>query len=233
MRHRRTGVILLMGSIAGWHAVAAGGPYSSTKFALEGICPLYERTRTCFGELQGTNSQDLANLKLGAAEALGQEVNSLGIRVHLFVLGRFRTDILDQKYKRENLNSKDDFADYEQVKKQLVEMQAASHKVQPGDPLRAAERIVDVARLENLREEHARNLPLRIPLGAEATAIMRRKCQETLNVLDNWAEFSSSADYPEASETPAYYNRLSECLFIHSILLLRILSAYFLQALHG
>jgi NAD(P)-dependent dehydrogenase (short-subunit alcohol dehydrogenase family) len=36
MRSQRSGVILFMGSIAGWHGVAAGGPYSASKFAIEG-----------------------------------------------------------------------------------------------------------------------------------------------------------------------------------------------------
>ncbi len=36
MRLRRSGIILFMGSIAGWHGVAAGGSYSASKFALEG-----------------------------------------------------------------------------------------------------------------------------------------------------------------------------------------------------
>jgi NAD(P)-dependent dehydrogenase (short-subunit alcohol dehydrogenase family) len=36
-RKARSGVILFMGSIAGWHGVGAGGPYSVSKFALEGV----------------------------------------------------------------------------------------------------------------------------------------------------------------------------------------------------
>ena len=28
-----------MGSISGWHGVGAGGPYSASKFALEGVVP--------------------------------------------------------------------------------------------------------------------------------------------------------------------------------------------------
>lgn len=36
MRRGRSGTILFMGSIAGWHSVAAGGAYSATKCALEG-----------------------------------------------------------------------------------------------------------------------------------------------------------------------------------------------------
>lgn len=37
MRSRRSGTIIFMSSIAGWLGVAAGGPYSASKFALEGI----------------------------------------------------------------------------------------------------------------------------------------------------------------------------------------------------
>jgi NAD(P)-dependent dehydrogenase (short-subunit alcohol dehydrogenase family) len=35
-RKARSGVILFMGSIAGWVEVGASGPYSTSKFALEG-----------------------------------------------------------------------------------------------------------------------------------------------------------------------------------------------------
>lgn len=35
-RKARSGVILFMSSIAGWVGAGAGGPYSASKFALEG-----------------------------------------------------------------------------------------------------------------------------------------------------------------------------------------------------
>jgi NAD(P)-dependent dehydrogenase (short-subunit alcohol dehydrogenase family) len=37
MRLKRSGAIFFMGSISGWHGVAAGGAYSASKFALEGV----------------------------------------------------------------------------------------------------------------------------------------------------------------------------------------------------
>ncbi|KAM0199333.1 hypothetical protein ACHAQD_009550 [Fusarium lateritium] len=175
MRRRRSGVILFMGSISGWHSVAAGGAYSATKFALE-----------------------------GAAESLSKEVGSLGIRVHILVLGRFRTDILNAENKKGTLSSQSDFQDYDTVKKELADVQEASRGLQPGDPVKAAERIVDVARLENLTKEQQQNMPLRIPLGAEATSVMRKKAHETLSLLEDWSDFAGSADYPNAKAVPAY-----------------------------
>lgn len=37
MRSRRSGTVIFMSSIAAWLGVAVGGPYSASKFALEGI----------------------------------------------------------------------------------------------------------------------------------------------------------------------------------------------------
>ena len=54
----------------------------------------------------------------GAAEALSEQVDPLGIRVHAFVLGRFRTDILNAENKRGSLSSHNDFEDYDAVKKE-------------------------------------------------------------------------------------------------------------------
>lgn len=81
-----------------------------------------------------------------------------------------------------------------------------SHDRQPGDPLLAAEKMVDIARVENLTASQAANLPLRIPLGAEAVVIMRRKCLETLAMLDGWTRFSEEADFEDAERLPAFFS---------------------------
>jgi len=46
------------------------------------------------------------------------------------------------------------------VKKELADVQEASRGVQLGDPIKAAERIADIASLDNLTKEQQRNLPL-------------------------------------------------------------------------
>lgn len=39
MRSKGSGTIFFMGSISGWHGIPGGGPYSASKFALEGTAP--------------------------------------------------------------------------------------------------------------------------------------------------------------------------------------------------
>ncbi|KAI8714014.1 hypothetical protein NCS52_01120600 [Fusarium sp. LHS14.1] len=177
MRSQNSGIIMFMGSIAAWHSAAAGGLYASSKCALE-----------------------------GAVESLSREVSDLGIRVHIFVLGRFRTGILGDRSQIAKLNSRQGIADYTTVKDDFSQHLIISHDRQPGDPLRAAEKMVDIARVENLTASQAENLPLRIPLGAEAVVIMRRKCLETLAVLDGWTRFSEEADFEDVEQLPAFFS---------------------------
>ncbi|KAH6682827.1 hypothetical protein B0J14DRAFT_132787 [Halenospora varia] len=177
MRSRRSGIIFFMSSISGWHGVGAGGPYSSSKFALE-----------------------------GAAECLQKETNHLGIRTHLLVIGQFRTNILNANKKIDKL-SPSGIPDYEGIKQELAERHASTDGLQPGNPMLAVERILDIARSENLTETQLRNLPLRIPLGSDAIDVMRKKGQETLESIKDWDEFASSTDFPTASTTaiPKYF----------------------------
>ncbi|KAF4994131.1 hypothetical protein FDECE_13231 [Fusarium decemcellulare] len=141
MRAQRSGVIMFMGSIAGWHSTAAGGL------------------------------------------------------------------ILGEKSNTAKLNSQEGIADYAGVKDDHAQSLMASHDRQPGDPFRAAEKIVNIARVENLTASQANTLPLRIPLGVEAVAVMRQKCLETLALLEPWVQFSEDADFENAEQLPAFYSK--------------------------
>jgi hypothetical protein len=104
------------------------------------------------------------------------------------------------------MNSHQGITDYARVKNDFAHHLMTSHDHQPGDPFRAAEKMVDIARVENLTASQALNLPLRIPLGAEAVAVMRRKCLETLAVLEGWDQFSAEADFEDSERLPAFYS---------------------------
>lgn len=196
MRPRRQGAIFFMGSIAGWHGAAASGPYAASKFALEGKiwpCLMYDY-----------RTSDLAILirGLGAAECLDREVKPFGIRVHLLIIGRFRTSILngDKKKKTTHLDKNEGIQDYAVVKEELEASHAASDGKQPGDPKRAAERIVDLAKLHNLTQQQMASLPLRIPFGAEALNVMRGKAKVTVTSIAGWEDFARGMDYEDGAK---------------------------------
>ncbi|EKG17498.1 Short-chain dehydrogenase/reductase SDR [Macrophomina phaseolina MS6] len=173
MRVQRSGKILFMGSIAGWHGVAAGGPYSASKSALE-----------------------------GAAECLSRETMHLGIRVHVFVLGMFRTGILNPGNKNKTLNSTT-IQDYATVQAELRGRQQDSDGKQPGDPTLAAQKMMDAVAL---MYASTAPLPQRIPLGSDALTVIKRKCEDTLEGLKGWEAFASSTDFADSSSLgPSYY----------------------------
>ncbi|KAL2834557.1 hypothetical protein BJY01DRAFT_224307 [Aspergillus pseudoustus] len=172
MRSRGSGTIIFMSSIAGWLGVAAGGPYSASKFALE-----------------------------GAVESLQKELLPLGIQVHLAVLGQFRTNILAQDRRRvprsdPPIDAYNTFVDI------LSRRQEETNGKQPGDPVLAVERILDVVRRE--RSMAGKEIGLRIVLGSDAQKIIRDQCLETLRDLDQFSELSQSTDFPDAGRVDAY-----------------------------
>ncbi|KAJ5378269.1 uncharacterized protein N7496_005678 [Penicillium cataractarum] len=173
MRPRRSGSILFMSSIAGWLGVAGGGPYSASKFALE-----------------------------GAVESLHEEVKQFGIKVHLLVLGQFRTNILGDgrsKFTR----PADSLADYDTVVETLRTRQQQTNGKQPGCPKRAVELARDVVRQEGSVLGKT-ELPLRIFMGSDAIATVRTKCRSTLAILEKYEAIATATDIPGADPVQQY-----------------------------
>ncbi|KIV99685.1 uncharacterized protein PV09_08676 [Verruconis gallopava] len=173
MRMQRSGAILFMGSIAGWYGHAAGGPYSASKFAIE-----------------------------GAAECLSRETMHLGIRVHVFVLGMFRTSILSPNNKNKTYNSTT-IQDYVTVQENSRRRHQEGDGKQLGNPRLAAHKMMDAVAL---MFASSTPLPHRIPLGSDALTIIKRKCMDTMEGLKGWDAFASSTDIVEDPLlSPSYY----------------------------
>jgi hypothetical protein len=64
---------------------------------------------------------------------------------------------------------------------------------QPGDPEKAVQRMVVVVRGEGVAE--GREWPARLPLGRDALVIIRRKCEETLRICEEWEGVICSTDF--------------------------------------
>jgi hypothetical protein len=120
------------------------------------------------------------------------------------VLGQFRTPILDDSRKGGNL-SPTGLPEYDVVKTEMSDRHKKTHGKQPGDPKIAAERIVDIARLDNLSEDEKRTLPFRIPVGSDALEITRLKCTGTLQYLKGWESFARSTDFADIESIPGYF----------------------------
>jgi hypothetical protein len=63
----------------------------------------------------------------------------------------------------------------------------------PGDVSKGAEIIVDVLTGTGVAE--GKVMPLRLPLGTDAYAIIKEKCESSIALLEEWKEVMCSTDY--------------------------------------
>jgi len=123
----------------------------------------------------------------GWSEALAGEVAPFGIRVMLVEPSRFRTafnaaEVLD--FTTASSTYRDVLADVR------ADMAGADGK-QEGDPVAAAQIIVSLVRSEDV--------PLRLPLGAEAVERLTATYQRGLDEVGRWATLARSADFADAT----------------------------------
>ena len=125
----------------------------------------------------------------GLSEALWQEVEPLGIKVMLVEPSGFRTDWAGRSA-NETTHQIADYADT--ANKNIRHLRALSGN-QNGDPVRAAEAIVEAV--------ESPNPPHRLLLGNDAYDGAISKLDELREEFKAWEEVSRSVDFPET--TPA------------------------------
>lgn len=72
----------------------------------------------------------------------------------------------------------------------LAMLEAANNN-QPGDPVRGSQVIFDVLTAEG------RDVPVRLIIGSDSVATIRKKCNNTLALADEWETVAFSTDYPK------------------------------------
>ncbi|GAB19614.1 putative oxidoreductase [Gordonia effusa NBRC 100432] len=120
----------------------------------------------------------------GWSEALAGEVAPFGIRVMLVEPSRFRTAFNEPDVLRVVERS----SVYGDLLDDVRANMAAGDGVQEGDPARAARIIADVV--------HGPDVPLRLPLGAEAVRRIDGSHRAGLANVERWAETAVAADFP-------------------------------------
>ena len=123
----------------------------------------------------------------GISESLAIEVKPLGIDVLVVEPGPFRTNWAGPSIKQ----SATRIDDYEGTAGERRKQTEARSGNQAGDPVRAAQAIIDAALSDTP--------PLRLLLGKAALELARRKVASLTHDFDAWEKTTIGADFPEGS----------------------------------
>jgi len=118
----------------------------------------------------------------GFSEVLNSEVKPFGVKVTIIEPGPFRTDWAGSSMSVAPVGE-----DYEQTVGEMNRFREATVSTWPGDPVRAAKIITDIAALDDP--------PLRLLLGAVAVEQAEKSSKARAAEAAKWAEVSRSADF--------------------------------------
>jgi len=122
----------------------------------------------------------------GISEALHAELAPLGVAVTVVEPGYFRTEFLEAKSVVETQTI---ISDYAETAGKVRAFAKSVSMQQPGDPVRLAKVVVDLA--------NAKNPPLRLPLGSDCVAAIEAKNAFVAQELEAWRAVSVSTDFPQ------------------------------------
>lgn len=121
----------------------------------------------------------------GISESLAIEVKPLGIDVLIVEPGPFRTNWAGPSIKASAIV----IDDYDATAGERRRQTSQRSGNQAGDPVRAAQAIIDAA--------SAKNPPLRLLLGKAALELARKKIESLRHDFDTWESTTLGADFPE------------------------------------
>ncbi|MDF7658742.1 oxidoreductase [Erwiniaceae bacterium L1_54_6] len=153
MRQRRRGHIINITSMGGFITMPGITYYCGSKFALEGI-----------------------------SEALGKEVQPLGIFVTAVAPGSFRTDWAG----RSMVRSERSIADYDALFDPIRQARVEKSGKQLGDPQKAALAMLDIIASDNP--------PAHLLLGSDALALVQDKLTTLNEDIKRWEKLTRSTD---------------------------------------
>lgn len=123
----------------------------------------------------------------GLSGSLAIELAPLGIKVLLVEPGPFRTDFAGRSIGA----SKIEIPDYAETAGERRKQTFARDGKQQGDPVRAAQAIIDAV--------NAPNPPFHLLLGASALDLARKDLEAKRHDFDAWEATTIGADYPESA----------------------------------
>lgn len=122
----------------------------------------------------------------GLSEALAKEVAPLGIRVTVIEPGPFRTDWSGRSLKQPR-TAMPAYAPTAGARRAEI---AGNYGKQPGDPVRAADAIMQVV--------ESPKPPMNLILGKNGLDRVRAKLKDFMRSIDEWESVTLGADFPKA-----------------------------------
>jgi NAD(P)-dependent dehydrogenase (short-subunit alcohol dehydrogenase family) len=128
----------------------------------------------------------------GFSEVLHNEVAPLGIKVTIVEPGAFRTE-----WGGASMRLAEVHPDYAATVGRVHDYRRQVDGLQPGDPARAAQVLLDVVAAEKP--------PLRLLLGSDALQLAEQSSRSRAREASVWAGVSQSTDFDLAAPVPALY----------------------------
>lgn len=180
-RARKAGTLVFIGSTAAWGGIPTLGAYCASKSALRGMYRSHNRF---------TLRQEILILFKGAVETLQLELSPFGIRTLLVEPGFFRTELLNAN-NTVYIDSK--IEDYKSLTNKLYTQFKGAHHQQPGNPAEGVERIIEVVKSQG--DAVGKLFPVSLALGSDAVSTIRKKCTDTVELVNEWEVVSSKTTY--------------------------------------
>lgn len=146
------------------------------------------------GELLFCYFKSCAEDLIGLTEALQSEFAALfsrDIRFIIFEPGYFRTQIFSPK---NVVHLQSDLPEYQDFNQATAQRQRDIYHNENGDPVKGVARMIETLTGSGMAE--GKPLPPRLPLGSDSLQVVRKKCQATLKLCDEWEKLIVSTDIP-------------------------------------
>ncbi|PCD23827.1 hypothetical protein AU210_015343 [Fusarium oxysporum f. sp. radicis-cucumerinum] len=125
----------------------------------------------------------------GAVECLSKElaIFARGLKVRIVEPGYCRTPVFN---KIQHVEAR--VPEYAQFNEAVRQAEATLTESSPGDPKKAVARMIELVRGTGFAE--GKKVPLRVPLGSDSWSRVKTKCEETLEICQEWEDMAKSVD---------------------------------------